>query len=271
MDIKKETDSFYRIVADYYDHDAVDFELRYQENPVLKRLRNEFRTVTEQYPFKNALEIGSGPGFDITWFGSKYPDRTFYAIDISPAMIRLSKRNTEQLQLNNVHHAIGSVEDIPVLFPGVQFDMIYIFFGALNTVYDLKYAAHCLKQVSSPNATLVLTVVNRFYLTEIPLWLAKGKFRKAFERVLGNWNGYSDIVKIPSRCLSSRDIKKAFKKEFECIYRQGFSIFYPAWYRAHLVKRLGDKAEWLWKADQLINRTPFWNMGEYSLYVFQRR
>lgn len=271
MDIKEETDSYYRNVADYYDHDAEDFELRYQANPVLKRIRNEFRRVTEQYPFKNALEIGSGPGFDITWFGSKYPDRSFYAIDISPAMIRLSIRNTERLKLSNIYHGTGSVEDIPVVFPDMQFDIVYVFFGALNTVYDLEDAAHCLKQVSSPNAKLVLTVVNRFYLTEIPLWLAKGKFRKAFERVLGKWNGYSDKIKIPSSCLSGRDIKKAFNKDFECIYRQGFSIFYPAWYRAHLLKSFGKKAEWLWNADKVINQTPFWNIGEYSLYVFQRR
>ncbi len=271
MSKNQDAASYYREVADYYNQDADDFEQRYQENPVLKRLRTEFRTVTEQYLFKNALEVGSGPGFDVTWFGSRYPDRSFHALDISPEMIALSKKNVQRFKLKNVHHAVGSVEDIPVVYPGRRFDMIYIYFGALNTVYDLKKAAHCLKQISAPQATLVLTVVNRYYLTEIPLWLAKGKFRKAFERVLGTWHGYSDIVKIPSRCLSARDIKKAFGTEFDRLERQGFCIFYPAWYRAHLLQRLKKKAEILWKADLAINRTPFWNMGEYSLYVFRSR
>lgn len=271
--MQKNPDStqYYRQVAGYYDEDAVDFEQRYHENPVLKRLRSEFRTVAERYSFSKALEIGSGPGFDVTWFASRYPGRTFFALDISPRMIELSRKNTRELGLDNVHHAVGSVENIPEVYPDRRFDMIYVFFGALNTVFDLDRAARLLKQISSPDAVLVLTVVNRYYLTEIPLWLVKGKLRKAFERVRGNWSGYSDLKQIPSRCLSGRDMTKTFGKEFSIIDRRGFCIFYPAWYRAHLLQKLGGKAEWLWKADRLVNRTPLWNMGEYSLYVMRPR
>ena len=261
--------AYYKEVADYYDDDARDFEQRYEENPVLQRIRTDFRRVTEQHTFNTALEIGCGPGFDVEYFAAEYPDKTIHAIDVSPGMISLARKRMEARNLTNTSLAVGSVEHLQEAFGDHRFDMVYVYFGGLNTVTDLSEAARLIALQCAPGATLVLTFVNRFYLTEIPLWIATGRFDKAFERVTNRWNGYSDKRKIPSRPYSAKDVKSAFSPVADIVSRRGYSLFYPAWYRSHLLKKLGGASEILWKTDELLSHSPFWNMGEYSLYVMK--
>jgi ubiquinone/menaquinone biosynthesis C-methylase UbiE len=264
-------ESYYNEVASYYDDDARDFEQRYEENPVLKRIRGAFREHTERVPFTRALEIGCGPGFDVEYFAATYPDRHIAALDVSPGMIDLARKRCASAGLANTSFGVGSVEDVPRLFPDQTFDLVYVYFGGLNTVFDLSAAAAAIRGFVSEDARLVLTFVNRYYITEVPLWLATRRFDKAFERITGKWQGYSDLRKIPSRVCSAGDIRQAFGTHFQITGRRGFSLFYPAWYRSHLLRKLGGAGELLWKTDALLSRTPLWNMGEYSLYEMRVR
>lgn len=269
--MEKNPEVYYQQVARYYDDDARDFEQRYQENPVLQRIREDFRRETETGRFSNILEIGCGPGFDVCYYAEKYPDARVHALDVSPEMIDLTRKNAESMGLQNVSYGVGSTEDIATCFGDKQFDLVYVYFGGLNTVFDLAKAARDIEQVCADNAVLVLTFVNRYYLTEIPLWLATGRFDKAFERIRNRWRGYSDHRKIPTRPYSSKDIYTSFGKVFQITRKRGYSILYPAWYRSHLLPRLGGLAEVLWKADRFLAHTPFWNTGEYSLYVMKKQ
>jgi|GEM_PF-100929 len=263
---------YYNRVAEYFDVDAADFEDRYQENPVLQRVRQSFRRNTEQYSFQNALEVGCGPGIDLIYFGEKYPDRQIFGIDIAPGMVKAARNNINRHQLKNVSVETGSVEDIDSLFPGQKFEFIYVYFGALNTVYDLRKAAAHLHQCCSPGAHLVLTFVNRFYLMDIPLFLMKGQVKRAFERVTNRWQGYSPDKSLNSRCYSAADIRHAFSQQFTILDHRGYCILYPAWYRHNHLNHFGKNvSERLWKWDEQINRTPFWNTGEYSLYVLESK
>ncbi len=263
---KKSPETYYSEVASYYDDDAADFEQRYEENPVLQKIRASFREITAREPFNHALEIGCGPGFDVEWAATNFPDSRIDAIDVSPAMIDLARRRIPGKTQQNVRLGVGSVEDIPSVFPDTRYDLIFVFFGGLNTVFDLKKAALDIKSCCSEDARLVLTFVNRYYLTEIPLWLATGRTDKALERIRAKWNGYSDHRKIPSRVYAASDIKKSFSPHFDITLKRGYSIFYPAWYRSHLLPKLGKASHYLWGLDRLLSKTPFWNIGEYSLY-----
>jgi ubiquinone/menaquinone biosynthesis C-methylase UbiE len=93
---------YYKKVAEYYDMDAhLGFEEKAYDNIILKKIRNDFRKITIEYSFSNALEIGCGPGFDIAWFAQNYPDKGFTAVDISPEMIKLTKNRLQKANLNN--------------------------------------------------------------------------------------------------------------------------------------------------------------------------
>jgi ubiquinone/menaquinone biosynthesis C-methylase UbiE len=262
--------SYYDKVGTYYDKDAVDFEQRYHQNSALQRIRQSFRQHTKSYEQTTVLEVGFGPGFDLVHFAEQFPDRKFYGIDISAEMVRLTQEKIDRMGLKNAWVAKGSVEDIKVLFPAVQFDMIYVFFGALNTVNDLKGAFADLRAVLSLRGRMVLTFVNKYYVAGTLIELLKLKPKFAFARWKKVWGGYSPTIFLASRCYRPGQIKKL--AQLECTYSRGYSIFYPAWYY-HKFHRFIPKSvlHLLWRLDERIARTPIGKWGEYMLYTFEEK
>jgi len=263
---------YYQQVADYYDHEACSYEERYWKNLVAQRIRQSFREVVKAHTFDNVLEVGCGTGLDLAHFGSIFPERKIYGIDISPAMVTQASRKIRDSELGNVRVAVGSPEDLQDLFPEVRFDHVYVFFGALNTVENLSEVSRMLKSRMKPNGTMVLTFVNKWYLVDMLISLLKFRFKRAFLRLRKIWGGYSPQYHLKSRCLSPAEIRKAFGADFSITHSRGYSILYPAWYRLHWTYRLGRRiCDALWQADRLLNRTPAWCLGEYALYSFKAR
>lgn len=273
MNNARETTSleYYRRVASHFDEDAQMFEERYEENPVLKKIRGEFRKHTERYDFTNALEIGSGPGIDLVYFAEKYPERFLYGIDVSPEMVRISNQNIRDKGLSNAVAKTGSVEDIPDLFPEVKFDLVFVYFGGLNTVFDLEATVKRLYKVTSENAIFVLTSVNRYYFMDFVFKSLKFKWTEATARFRDRWKGYSPGRDLPSHVYSAKRIKIVFQPEFQILYKRGYSLFYPPWFGARHLQKIKGLGAFLWKIDSILQKTPLWNIGEYSLYVMKRK
>ena len=261
---------YYSKVGAYYDDDVPHFHDIYCANTTLQKLRESFRLETEQYPFETALEIGFGLGLDLIHYAQKYPEKSFYGVDVSPGMCERAKEQVDKLRLHNVTPALGSVENIEALFPGKQFDLIYIYFGALNTVEDLSVAAKYLKNVLAPGGKIVLTTINKWYLSGILLPLIKGRTKIAFQRLKPVWGGYSPKRYIESKCYTPAYVRAAFS-DFKVIKKRGYSIVFPAWYQDNLRTKLGSLYEGLWKADKLLNHTPLWDKGEYTLFILEHR
>lgn len=263
------TSSYYDKVGAYYDEDAPQFENRYWANKTLQKIRSSFREETERFSFNNALEIGFGPGVDLLYFGKKYPEKEFFGIDISEGMTSHAKNQIEKEKLSNVKVEKGSVEDIGTLFPGKKFDLIYVYFGALNTVEDLSRAADDLNKHLNPNGKIVLTVINKWYWAGMLLPMLKLKFTTAFRRIRKTWGGYSPKRQLESKCYSPSEVKKAFKG-FRLLRRRGYSISYPAWYQDNIREKLGGASNTLWEIDKALNKTPLWSKGEYTLFIFEK-
>lgn len=261
---------YYTRVGAHYDEDAEAFDRRYWENPVLPRIRQQFREEVKRLPFETALEVGSGTGLDLVHFGTIYPERSFVGVDVSAEMVAHTRNRIERAGLENVEARQASVEIAPELRGPGAFDLCYVFFGALNTVEDLTTAASRLYEATAPGGHLVLTFVNRWYLAEIPLSILRGRPRDAFRRFRDVWGGYSPDRELPSRCLSPRHVDDAFGGGGTRVRRRGFSILYPPWYRARMVRVLGRAATLLWEADRWLSRTPAWSLGEYALYVYRK-
>jgi ubiquinone/menaquinone biosynthesis C-methylase UbiE len=263
---------YYDQVKDYYDQDSTNFEDRYWKNKTLQRIRNSFRKVStnEISNAKRILEIGYGPGLDINYFAEHMPNSTIYGIDISEGMFNWASVQAQEKNLRNVKLGIGSVEHIEEVFPDVKFDHIYVYFGALNTVEDLSIIQHYLKKLLTPNGTMVLTFVNKWYMMAILKPLMKFKFKTSRLRLNKVWGGYSPSVFLESKCYSSKDIERNFN-EFDLTYKRGYSILFPAWYENHINTKFPKICNQLWRLDKVLQKTPFWNFGEYSLYVFQQR
>ena len=260
---------YYSAVESYYDSDALDFDTRYWNNPTLQRMRQDFREEVKRFRFTDMLEIGYGTGLDLVHFGRTHPGVRVAGIDISGGMHELASGRIVREGLENVRAERGSVENIENLFPGRQFDLVYVFFGALNTVEDLQKASEILYRVTSPGGVLVLSFVNRYYLAGMILETLKLRFRAAFSRLMPEWGGYSPSKQLPSRCYGWRRIRKTFAG-FRLLREKGYCILHPAWYYHRISRWLGRYGRLLWKADNLLNRTPARYLGEYLLVIFQK-
>lgn len=261
---------YYTKVGAYYDQDASMFETRYCVNETAQRIRNSFREETERLDFKQALEIGFGPGIDLIYFGKKYPEREFCGIDVSSRMLEYAAAGLRKAGLQNVTLKQSSVETLYQDFKGKQFDLIYVFFGALNTVTDISKAVENIEKTLAPGGKVVVTAINKWHLAGMLLPMLKGRFKIAFQRLKKSWGGYSPHRYLDSKCYTPKDIQKAFSS-FNIIQRKGYSITFPAWYQDGLRPRLGKWYNALWKLDGFLNRTFLWSKGEYTLFVLTRR
>ncbi len=261
---------YYTDVATYYDEDvSMGFEARAEVNSSLDRIRNDFRQITIRYPFSKVLEIGCGPGFDIHWFATQYPDKEFVAVDISKEMVKLTQKRLEKDQLKNASVFQADERQLLEKFGHNSFDLIYVYFGALNTVEDLDRSAQQIYDLLQPGGTAVLTFVNKWYLRELVVQMLKLNLKLAFARLGKVWSGYSVSRFLPSHCYSPKRIKKAFSA-FKLQKTKGYSIVYPPWYNDHKVKNNPQKADKLWQMDQKLQKTSWWSKGEYTLFVFQK-
>jgi SAM-dependent methyltransferase len=257
-----------RETGTYYDTFAEVAEERYASNHVLVRVREAFRRAVEPHAAASVLDLGCGPGTDLAWFAERYPRRRYAGIDVSPRMVTLARA---RLAARAVRVERGCAEDVPRVFPGEQFDLIYSFFGPLNTEPDLDRAVGALAQAVAPGGVLVLTFVNRTYVADAAWHLLRGRPRRAVARLTDQWHGYSDATPLDTDLYFPRQIEARFASAFQVERREGFSILYPAWYRAARFQPNGALVRALWIADRALNRTPLWSAGEHLLYVLRRR
>lgn len=256
-----------RATGAYYDAFAETAEERYASNHVLVRVREAFRRAVESHPAATVLDLGCGPGTDLAWFAERYPGRHYAGIDVSPRMVALARA---KLTNRGVRVDRGCAVDVPRAFPGEQFDLIYSFFGPLNTEPDLESAVAALAQAVAPGGVLVLTFVSRSYVLDAALQLLRGRVGRAVARFTDRWRGYSLDTPLDASLYFPRQIEKCFAPAFQIERREGFSILYPAWYRAARFREHGTLVRALWLVDRALNRTPLWSAGEHLLYVLRR-
>lgn len=266
---KRMRTTYYQIVENYYDSDAPDFDLRYWKNPVLQRIRQDFREHVKRHEFGEMLEIGYGTGLDLEHFAATFPHARISGIDISGEMQKIASMRLIRQRLGNAMAYKGSVEDLQELFGEQTFDMVVVFFGALNTVEELKKAAQLIDRQTKPGGHLVLSFVNKYYLGGMLIELLKLRPRAAFSRLRRVWGGYSPSQFLPSRCYTPSAVQDAFA-DFRLVKRKGYSIVHPAWYYHRLNRILGRACGVLWRLDEWLNRSLLWRFGEYTLFVFQK-
>ena len=256
-------------VSAYYDAFAEVAQARYTENHILVRVRATFRRAVERYPASAMLDLGCGPGTDLAYFAQLYPGRRYVGVDVSERMVEVARGNLAAVPGARLER--GCAADLPRLLGGERFDVIYSFFGPLNTEPDLGEAARVLAEVVAPGGVLVLTFVNRLYALDSALHLLRGRPGRAVARLSDRWRGYSDDKPLDARLYFPNQIRDAFAPRFEVERREGLSIVYPAWYRAHRFARDGALVRGMWLCDRLLNRTPLWCAGEHLLYALRAR
>jgi SAM-dependent methyltransferase len=270
MTQQKPATDFHQEVSSYYDQDAdLGFKDRAESNALLDKIRNDFRQITLNYPFDRALEIGCGPGFDVCFFAGTFPGRHITGVDISQRMVDIAAQQIQQRRLTNAKVMVSDERKLKDQFGRETFDMVYVYFGALNTVADLGFAAAEIHKLLKPGGHAVLTFVNKWYLREMLVQALKLRFDIAFSRLRKEWGGYSPSRHLPSRCYSPKEILGYFS-QFRLIEKKGYSIRFPAWYNPQKLRNNPQLEEKLWLADQQLQNTFWWDKGEYTLFVFRK-
>jgi SAM-dependent methyltransferase len=183
-------------------------------------------------------------------------------------MVHRSNERVLRNGLTNIEIRKGSVDEINLLFPGQKFDIIYIFFGALNTVENLNMSAQNLMNALNPGGRIVLSFVNKWYLMGMLIELVRLRFSRAFARFKPIWGGYSPLHFLPSRCYTPKQIRMAFPW-MKVVTQKGYAIVHPAWFYTKINQKLGKVQRILWLTDQLLDKTFLWRFGEYGLFVFE--
>ena len=258
-------------VGDYYDIDSKNFDKRYWSNFILQKIRQDFRENTKKLDFNNALEIGCGTGIDLLHFSKIFPEKSFSGIDVSSKMVKISKSKIRQAKIDNCEIKQGSPDEISKLYPNKKFDLIFVYFGALNTVENFEQASNKIIDCCEDGGFLVLSFVNKHYLAEVLLNLFKLKFVDAFRRYKKVWGGYSPNKHLNSTCFSAKEIRRTFLPVSIEIFRKGYSILYPAWYRNHWLTKLGSTGNKLWEIDSILNKSFLWQFGEYTFFIFKKK
>lgn len=267
------TAEYYTKVGDYYDIFAQKHHKKSDDNPILTGMRESFRTyVTHPNP-KNILDIGCGPGMDVAWAAQKYPDATVYGIDVSGKMTECAQELCTSLQLNNTKFINTGIENLQQQLPAnTKFDVVYVFFGALNTVASLHDAAKIIDELLNTGGQAVLTFVNKYYLSEFFIHMAKLKPAKATARWGKVWRGYSNDYKLASKTYTPSDITNVFAAtSLQLQHKRGYSIFYPAWFQQSWLQKFPQMCKVLSHMDDWANKTSlFWGNGEYTLFVYNK-
>lgn len=267
------TGTYYKEVGDYFDIFAQKHHNKSDNNIILTKMRESFRTyVTHPNP-KAVLDIGCGPGMDVAWAAQKYPAATVYGLDVSGKMIECATELSASLNLHNTRFINSGIEKLHEhIDSNTKFDVIYVFFGALNTVSSLPEATKIIDSLLNPGGQAVLTFVNKYYLSEFFINMLKLQPKRATARWGKVWRGYSNDYKLASKTYTATQVKQAFSvTTLKLQSQRGYSIFYPAWFQAQWLKKYPGMCRILDKMDSIANKTSlFWGNGEYTLFVYEK-
>src|SRR5262249_50513636 len=148
----------------------------------------------------------------------RYPRRRYAGLDVSQRMVELASAKLGDA----ARVARGCTAEVPRIFAGEQFDLVYSFFGPLNTEPDLGAAADALARSVAPGGVLVLSFVNRVYLFDFAIHLLAGRAPSAVARIANRWRGYSQQSPLETSLYFPRQIEQRFAPAFEVERREGF-------------------------------------------------
>ncbi|MCB0699566.1 MAG: class I SAM-dependent methyltransferase [Chitinophagales bacterium] len=268
----KETSEYYNEVGEYFDLFAEKHHGKSDNNPILTGMRNSFREYVNHSSPKAILDIGCGPGMDVAFFAEKYPYAEVMGIDVSAKMLESAQALCADKKLTNTKFVNTGIEKLHEhVAADMKFDIIYVFFGALNTVTSLEAAAKIIEERLNPGGTTVLTFVNKYYLSEFFINILKLRPGRAMARWGSIWRGYSNDVSLGSKTYTPSDIQKAFAgTSLQLKKRRGYSIFFPAWFQQDWLKKYPKLCKALYKMDKGANNMFLWGNGEYTLFVYDK-
>lgn len=210
-------------LAESYDRVFTDSLIgRAQRDAVWRELKSTFA------PGERVLEINCGTGVDAVSLAQR--GVRVDAFDISPAMIRVARRQLTPGSPLPVHFAVLATEELGTI--DSVYDGAFSNFGGLNCVADLRAVARSLARLVRPLGHVLLCLASRFCVWETVWWLAHTRPAKAFRRLQ---RGGITAELMPGSLVhvhypSVRELKRVFAPEFCLVSLRGVGLFVPPSY-----------------------------------------
>ena len=133
-------------------------------------------------PIRAYLDINCGTGIDVVEIAKHRHQVT--GVDISSSMISFAKENITKAGLfSNARAEVCDYRELPI--PASRFDAVLSNFGGINFAEDLEPVFSSIDRNLKDGGIMIVNSVSHFCLMETLIFLASGKFSKAFRRVSG--------------------------------------------------------------------------------------
>lgn len=255
-------------VRDAYDELARTYDQDFTES-VIGRLQRDalwrrFGTLFERG--QRLLDLGCGTGEDALYFAQR--DISVHGVDVSPAMIEIAGRRTEQEERI-------SLETLPLerlaRVAGGPYDGAFSSFGPINCLPDLPALARDLGALIRPGGIAALCLMKRLCLWETLLYpLAAALHRREAAREA--WcdepaeDGGFRVFYPPLR-----EVRRAFAPWFEFVAAPGVGLFLPPSYLEPSAARHPLVTAALSRADEAVAHWPgFRALAENRLVILRR-
>jgi len=205
---------------------APDYDATFSDLPHVRSLRARTHALMLQHFPRNGriLELGCGTGIDAAFLAVQGYD--VLASDPSTGMLREARRRLQGFA-QRPNFLCMPVQHLACL-RDQSFDGILSNFGVLNCIDNLAPVLEDAYHVLRDNGTMILTLMNRFSLTETVAYLQHGQMRKAFRR----WRRGGVLVSVGKGSVltwyhSLRSIKKMIRGKFTVQTVTGLNILTP--------------------------------------------
>ena len=270
---------YYAQVAQAFDRASSNYDVLYQDNPVMAWMRQESLAVLRATfpPASHLLEIGCGTGDEALALSRE--GYRLVATDVSQGMIEAARAKAASAGAQGVTWRVlgtGRLDRLLAEYGPASFDGAYASFGALNCEPELAQVAETLSRLLRPGRKLVCSVMNRWCAWEIGWELLHLRPRRAFRRMSRGWLNAGlaspgGSLQVPVLYYTPSELARLVAPHFQVAWDRGLPVLLPPPYLAHLVMR---HPAWFQRLEglerRLRGRFPFRLLGDHFLMVATR-
>jgi SAM-dependent methyltransferase len=260
--------------ASPFDALAADYDRLEAENPIRQLMRSRSLAVLEKAfpPASALLDVGCGTGTEAIWLAQRGHRLT--AVDSSPDMLDVLCRRAQVagVKIATCRMSASELRTLADIDGDAIFDGAYSSFGALNTEPALEPPLAALARLVRPGGKVVLSVMNRWCVSEMALMVAGGRPKQAFRRYRPNLTVGMRSSSVEVRYPSWPELRRALGQQQFRVMRVEALLPLLLPYAWPAVARHASSYSMVARLDAAIaQHRPFSWLGDHLLVVAERR
>jgi SAM-dependent methyltransferase len=257
-----------------FDQVAADYDRQELENPIRRLMRSRSLAVLQEtFPIGAALlDVGCGTGTEAVFLAQRGYRLT--AVDSSPHMLEVLSQRVQaaDVKISTRRMAAGELLTLAEEVGEGTFDGAYSSFGALNTEPALDPPFAGLARLVKPGGRIVLSVMNRWCVSEVAAMVAGGRPKQAFRRYQPRLTVAMGSTSLDVRYPSWPELRRALKQQHFRVLRVEALLLLLLPYAWPALAKHSSLYKTLARLDRALARHRPWSwLGDHLLVVAERR